>query len=183
MTTTLNTTIQPLFTEEDLRSFLREPEGFFQTIKPLLAGATVFVAILVGSYTLFNYNALLRVYETNSTVSATAVTPTQTSPLPIQQQADGSVIAATPSPTIPKDSLSYSGLNISAPVAWDTPFDDTLIAAKLPNTLVHFQGTAKPGQHGMVVITGHSSNYPWIKGLYNTIFAPLEKLKPAKLLP
>jgi len=56
-------------------------------------------------------------------------------------------------------------------------FKEDVIQQLLPNGVVHFAGTAHPGEHGMVAITGHSSNYPWIKGDYNTIFATLPKTK------
>lgn len=46
----------------------------------------------------------------------------------------------------------------------------------LRNGVVHYPGTAIPGQVGNVFITGHSSYYPWDKGQYKEVFALLPKL-------
>lgn len=42
--------------------------------------------------------------------------------------------------------------------------------------VVHYPGTAHPGQAGNFFITGHSSYYPWAQGKYKTIFARLHQL-------
>ncbi len=42
--------------------------------------------------------------------------------------------------------------------------------------VVHYPGTAKPGEIGNVFLTGHSSNYPWIESSYNAVFALLPTL-------
>jgi len=43
--------------------------------------------------------------------------------------------------------------------------------------VVHYPGTANPGQKGNVFITGHSSNVFWEPSAYNTIFALLPRLQ------
>ena len=43
--------------------------------------------------------------------------------------------------------------------------------------VVHYPGTAKPGQYGNVFITGHSSYYPWDPGKFKDVFALLGKLE------
>lgn len=43
--------------------------------------------------------------------------------------------------------------------------------------VVHYPGTAIPGQIGNVFITGHSSYYPWDKGQYKEVFALLPQLE------
>ncbi|MBI2463756.1 class E sortase [Candidatus Peregrinibacteria bacterium] len=47
----------------------------------------------------------------------------------------------------------------------------------LKNGVVHYPGTAQPGQKGNVVMTGHSSYYPWDEGKYKDVFALLDKLE------
>ncbi len=42
--------------------------------------------------------------------------------------------------------------------------------------VVHYPGTAKPGQFGNVFLTGHSSYYPWDPGQFKDVFALLGKL-------
>ena len=43
--------------------------------------------------------------------------------------------------------------------------------------VVHYPGTAKPGQYGNVFLTGHSSYYPWAPGEFKDVFATLSKLE------
>ncbi len=47
----------------------------------------------------------------------------------------------------------------------------------LRNGVVHYPGTAVPGQVGNVFVTGHSSYYPWDKGNYKEVFALLPELE------
>lgn len=46
----------------------------------------------------------------------------------------------------------------------------------LKNGVIHFPGTADPGEMGNVFITGHSSYYLWDNGDYKDVFARLNKL-------
>lgn len=43
--------------------------------------------------------------------------------------------------------------------------------------IVHYPGTAKPGEFGNVFLTGHSSYYPWDPGKYKDVFATLHDLE------
>ena len=43
--------------------------------------------------------------------------------------------------------------------------------------VVHYPGTAIPGQTGNVFITGHSSYYPWDPGKFKDVFAVLNQLE------
>ena len=47
----------------------------------------------------------------------------------------------------------------------------------LQDGVVHYPGTAMPGEDGNVFITGHSSYYPWDPGNYKDVFAPLHNLE------
>jgi LPXTG-site transpeptidase (sortase) family protein len=51
------------------------------------------------------------------------------------------------------------------------------IQKNLENGVVHYPGTALPGQKGNVFITGHSSYYTWSPGRYKDVFALLPELK------
>ncbi|MEI6477920.1 MAG: sortase [bacterium] len=163
--------------EGDIRLFLKEAPRLSNERAKLFVLSFLFVLLVpVVAYILLNYSALLALYSQPS-LSETPVVNIQSiavnaSSDPVQPVANPT---PWPAPTITDNSLSAPALNIAAPVAWDTAFDNDKIQSLLPNSLVHFQGTAKPGQTGYVVITGHSSNYPWIKGQFNSVFAPLRK--------
>jgi LPXTG-site transpeptidase (sortase) family protein len=47
----------------------------------------------------------------------------------------------------------------------------------LKDGVIHYPGTSLPGQHGNVVITGHSSYFPWDPGRFKDVFALLHQLK------
>ncbi len=54
---------------------------------------------------------------------------------------------------------------------------ETDIQDALQNGVVHYPGTAKPGQAGNFFVTGHSSYYPWAPGKFKSVFARLHDLK------
>jgi LPXTG-site transpeptidase (sortase) family protein len=47
------------------------------------------------------------------------------------------------------------------------------IQEALKGGVVHYPGTAEPGQNGNVVVTGHSSYFPWDPGRFKDVFALL----------
>jgi sortase A len=55
--------------------------------------------------------------------------------------------------------------------------DEKTLQSDLEHGVIHYPGTAMPGQRGNVYIAGHSSNYTWSKGGYNYVFKRLNELK------
>lgn len=55
-------------------------------------------------------------------------------------------------------------------------FEDDIQTA-LRDGVVHYPGSARPGQAGNFFLTGHSSYYPWDDGKYKDVFARLGKLE------
>ena len=51
------------------------------------------------------------------------------------------------------------------------------IQNSLKNGVVHYPGTALPGDNGNVVLTGHSSYYAWDPGRFKDVFALLHDVK------
>ena len=47
----------------------------------------------------------------------------------------------------------------------------------LQKGVVHYPGTAEPGEVGNVFITGHSSYYPWDPGRFKTVFSLLSRVE------
>ncbi len=70
--------------------------------------------------------------------------------------------------------LEIPDLNINVPIIWTSNTKN--FNNDLKNGVVHYPGTALPGQIGTSYISGHSSNYVWAKGNYNQIFATLGNL-------
>lgn len=80
---------------------------------------------------------------------------------------------------IPKLGKSVPIVEMStAPIEGENWADlEKQIQGGLQNGVVHYPGTAKPGQFGNVFITGHSSYYPWDPGQFKDVFALLGKLE------
>jgi LPXTG-site transpeptidase (sortase) family protein len=72
--------------------------------------------------------------------------------------------------------LNIPKLNIHAPVIYGSANDDTSFQKSLEHGVVHYSGTALPGEVGNVVIFGHSSNDWWEPGDYKFVFVLLDKL-------
>ena len=178
-------------TEPEIRSFLQERPRRFQFDMGGWLVPTV-LGVLVLGFMLLNATALLR-SQTPIATASEIVTPTIAPAAPTPATVQPAVAAAaTPAPTpsqaeapvstIPNDSLNYGDLSIAAPITWDVALNSKNIYTILQNGLVHVQGTAKPGEKGNVVLLGHSSNYPWIKSDYNSIFAPLVHSKSGQVV-
>ncbi len=77
-------------------------------------------------------------------------------------------------PRYPNNTLIVEKIGVQAPILWDSTTEN--IEENLTQGVVHLAGSAYPGQKGNVFITGHSSNFWWRKGDYNTVFALLNNL-------
>ena len=54
---------------------------------------------------------------------------------------------------------------------------ENIFMKELESGIVRYPGSARPWEKWNVFIFGHSSNYPWIAGKYNDVFARLGQLK------
>lgn len=99
----------------------------------------------------------------------------------------GDLMAYLPNVGPPSDRIVIPKLNLNIPLV--TPSYDSLlrqdwtkveedIQHALQDGVVHYPGTARPGQAGNFFVTGHSSYYPWAPGAFKTVFARLHELEP-----
>ena len=70
--------------------------------------------------------------------------------------------------------LEIPDLKINVPIIFSSSPNN--FEKDLQVGVVHYPGTALPGQIGTTYIAGHSSNYIWAKGDYNKIFSTLGNL-------
>lgn len=91
-----------------------------------------------------------------------------------------SPIAATNTaqPVDSPDVIIIPKLNVNAPIVFEPSIAEEAIQNSLRNGVVHYAGTALPGEPSNSVIVGHSSNDWWEPGNYKFVFALLEKLEP-----
>jgi sortase A len=86
--------------------------------------------------------------------------------------ASGGDVGTNPEVIIPK-------INVEIPVVYDaSATNDTVIQQDLMQGVVHYAGTAAPGQNGNLVIVGHSSNNILNPGKYKFAFVLLHELQP-----
>ena len=68
-------------------------------------------------------------------------------------------------------------IRVAAPIVYPKTPDDGTINKALLDGVVHYPGTADPGQKGNVFLTGHSSFWPTVKSDYKTVFSLLPQLQ------
>jgi LPXTG-site transpeptidase (sortase) family protein len=76
---------------------------------------------------------------------------------------------------IPREpnTILISTLNIDAPLIYVTEKNETVFQDALQHGIVHYPGSANIGEIGNAYFFGHSSDLPWTKGNYKTVFAAL----------
>ncbi|MFH1866687.1 MAG: sortase [Patescibacteria group bacterium] len=75
------------------------------------------------------------------------------------------------------NTLQISSLSLIVPVIYVNQATDEVFQQALERGVVHFPGTANPGEYGNDYIFGHSSDYRWRSGSYKSVFAVLPKIK------
>lgn len=97
------------------------------------------------------------------------------------------ILSVLPTVGPPDDRLIIPKLRLNVPITrpstaallrqdWEQVEID--IQTALRDGVVHYPGTARPGQAGNFFVTGHSSYYPWDTGKYKTVFVRLHELVP-----
>lgn len=73
--------------------------------------------------------------------------------------------------------IPFVGVSSKNLVAHDWNALEKDMQEALKDGVIHYPGTSLPGQHGNIVITGHSSYFPWDPGRFKDVFALLHQLK------
>lgn len=74
----------------------------------------------------------------------------------------------------PANTIVIPKIGVNAPIIWNVPEGQSV--EKLQEGVIQIAGTGQPGENKNVFLSGHSSNYWWKKGGYNTVFALLPQL-------
>ena len=77
---------------------------------------------------------------------------------------------------IPKIGKNIPLVDISHPNVQGVDELNDIFMDELENGVVRYPGSAKPGEDGNTFIFWHSSNFPWMEGKYNDVFALLDKV-------
>lgn len=74
------------------------------------------------------------------------------------------------------DKIKIASLNIEAPVIYVDEIGEGHFQEALQVGIVHYPGTAKPGEYGNAFYFGHSSDFAYKAGKYKTVFALLPQI-------
>jgi len=85
-------------------------------------------------------------------------------------------------PNISDNSLYIESIDVRAPITFRVSNNENDVSKNLKNGLIHIAGTSLPGERGNIFITGHSSNFPWVRSYYNSVFALLNKVVVGDLI-
>lgn len=69
-------------------------------------------------------------------------------------------------------------IKVNAPIILEPSIQEQAIQKSLQHGVIHYAGTALPGERSNMALFGHSSNDWWEPGDYKFVFALLDKLTP-----
>jgi len=157
----------------------------------ILIGLTIFVLVFI----ILNFSALyLRwaVFEKNQKISYDQTSQTQPSPAYFQEMFGAQRFPDQPDQETVFSPSNYSGqinynpnpnsiivskINVKAPLIMAVGTTQKELNQALNQGVIIYPGSALPGQNGEVLLSGHSSTYPWIKTEYGQVFALLDRLE------
>lgn len=152
-------------------------------VNPVLFYAVAGILIFLVSFTYLNFSALyLRwvVFETNGEIAYDKPAPKKIIFPSVSSQPNYPL----PSPdhltanyNDSPDAIIISRLGLRAPLVMASGTSQKQLNDSLNQGAILYPGSALPGQNGEVVISGHSSVFPWVKTQYGQIFTLLDKLQ------
>jgi LPXTG-site transpeptidase (sortase) family protein len=94
----------------------------------------------------------------------------------------------TPSPTPTPNyvdapnSIIIKKISLNAPLVFATGTTQKELNDALNLGVLIYPGSVLPGQNGEVILTGHSSVFPWVKTQYGLVFTLLDKLEAGDMV-
>ncbi len=172
-------------TEDDLVKLFaqakRKKADFIVGIASLIGKALLVLVLILVGYLAINFPAVKDKiafwYKNDIKTPEMVVEQPGISKLQTDQQASSEVRI-----DMANNSIKIPVLSIDAPISWRVENTSASVANGLANGVIQLDGTSLPGEKGNIYITGHSSNYVWAKGKYNSIFAVIDKLLPGDLI-
>lgn len=192
---------QPVWVPGRKKTIKQYSRGTLFVLDIMRFGGT-FAVIFLGLFLALNYDSFWQVTRSKITMvlsspaiespedaedNAIIETLKQTSMQSADGRERGELISFLPNVGPPENRLLIPKLKLNVPLVnpsmeallrqdWVQVESD--IQTALLDGVVHYPGTAKPGQAGNFFVTGHSSYYPWAPGAYKTVFARLQELTP-----
>ncbi len=141
-------------------------QQFKKTLKIISEFIALFIIIFCIMYLVFNYSSISLITKYKfSKPKEKGIESIEKELIAENNQAEIKI----------EDTLIIPKLNIKAPIIFSEKEEN--IKEDLRSGVSHYPNTPMPGEAGNILISGHSSNYFWEKGDYNSIFANLSELK------
>lgn len=136
--------------------------------KPAIIISTIVFLIGTIIYCTSNHQALKKwlVYNFTGEVRQTHVAKTT---LPENE--------TTAAVTTLEDSIKIPKINVDAPVFYNSGITEDEIVGNLNTGVVFYNNSSLPSEEGLGIYFGHSSNYWWRPGQYDTIFSLIPELE------
>ena len=137
----------------------------FATIRFAIVSFVVFLLVFNSQLI---YSQALYLYSRSpfAPKPQTAVVPT----LPVEAPTQTAQVVG------PENLIIIPKIGVTAPLIFPETIEEKAVLRALQDGVVHYSGTANPGENGNAVFFGHSSNDIWEKGNYKFVFVLLEKL-------
>lgn len=191
---------QPVWVPTRRKEIKQYSRGTLFVLDILRFGGT-FAVIFLGLFLVLNYDSFWQITRSNVTqilrsptiesaedaIDQTMIeTLKQTAAQSQDGRERGELLSFLPTVGPPDNRILIPRLSLNVPLVTppvasllqqDWVQVETDIQNALTEGVVHYPGTARPGQAGNFFVTGHSSYYPWAPGKYKTVFARLPQLK------
>lgn len=148
---------------------------------------SIFAILGVSLQGLINYEAYKSIIINafaNTSIQGNYNIPIPKIDKPVSELSTQNIPKDTPQIAPVDNRINIPSINQNVPIVWPSSkhleqknfeaFENSILQ-ELENGVAHYPLTAKPGETGNFVITGHSSYYPWAQGDYKNVFALLEK--------
>ncbi len=121
-------------------------------------------------------NLKKKLEESNNTIHEDVFSPKRLIPGEAKVNIDLEITPYDNRIIIPKIGKNIPLVDVQLDSGFDFEHIENIFMQELEKGIVRYPGTAKPGEKGNAFIFGHSSNYPWVKGEYNSAFVLLDEL-------
>ncbi len=114
--------------------------------------------------------------ESNVAVKENILSPKKLVPAKPQIAVDFDIVPYENRLIVPKIGKNVPLVDVDTGSNFDFDHMENIFMKELEKGVLRYPGTARPGENGNAFIFGHSSNFPWMPGAYNQVFALLDKL-------
>ncbi len=151
------------------------------------------LALFMLLFSITNYQAYSQIFMANIQAIGAQEIVEEEPLLTVQEPApllipDDNIMALNIIPTSYEDRIIIPSINVNSGIIEPKLGLDSLVGQdwnaleeqirqSLLKGVVHYPGTAEPGDKGNVFLTGHSSNVFWEKSIYNSVFALLPRIE------